>query len=821
MKVCAFALWASVICLVGVARTGAIAGTTKVDKTLVLRLTSVPAAVASPIVKVVEEVPEIDPTGLEPRAGEPVALAPGFGSGASWEERGLAESGLAWRVFYASVDRFAEVTIRVVAEGEASIFVNGVKQTGKANWRRGKHTVLVRTTGAVTSLELETADSTRVEIALDPGRELTAYGEVRQLGSVGDLVLSPDGRFLAYVAKNAHPTGAGQRRLEVFDHLENRKIATGLLGAATPLAFTSTGADLLVRTGDDVFLWRRESNEIVDVLRAEAGLGAIALSSDASFVVYSSTRGVTPPKKDGPKRRRDLREKLSDWPTAPHLFVAALGGASKRRLTLPGDCAHDSFALYPDDRRVLWTRSVPLATRPWFETEFHELSLENGTDRLITTLRMGFENRPGLTEIRIAPDGKRAAFLAPRSELGERAPVEPNVFDPDLFVLDLESGAVVNNTLHSDISPEPHLAWASDGSRLYFTATKRAVSYYYSLSRKGDTYGVSPEPGVPFPGALGAVALSPSGAVAGVFSAPDVLPELHSWSPDFGKGSFAVAEPNRVVAARRRFVAPERFQADEGEQRFDAWLYRPSSLPADSKVPVVVYYYGGATPTMFGFSDTHQYLVANGYAVLVVNPRGCGGYGDEWSLAHVGDWGEVAGQGIVAALDAALEKEPRLDGSKVGCYGGSYGGFMTLWLASRYPERFHAAVSMYGISNLASYFGEGQWGFTYGDQAMATRYPWTDEEYFVKHSPLFHAENVKAAVLLLHGEVDSNVTITESEQMFTALDLLGREVELVRFPNEDHGLRGTIDNRIAHREMILDWFDKHLRGQPEAWNARW
>lgn len=823
MKVVALASSiAAIVFAVDLPIAAAFAGTQNVERALVLAIDGASPPVAAPGAKAVEVLPEFDVVGLEPKAGD-TAWIKLNGEPARWIDTGVTAATAGWIVVYVTVDRFAAIGVEVKAEGEASVWVDGAKQTGKANWRRGKHTVAIRASGKVSSVEITGPDEAVVETSRDPTREWCDYREVKTFGSISNVVISDDGRFVAYLVKDASPGANAPRRLEVFDGADGRIRVLGIGSPPTPLQFGKGGDHLLLRQGDDVHLWSPATNQIHEVLRGEPGLSAIALMKQAGFVVYSGTRGVASPKKDGPRRRSDLREKLSDWPTSPHLFLASVIGDAKtrRRLTLPGDCALDSFALFPDDVRVLWTRSIAIPERPWFETEFHELDLRTGADRVVTTLRMGFENRPGLTEIRIAPDGKRAAFLAPRSELGSRTEVEPNVFDPDLWILDLESGTATNATIDSDVSPEAHFEWSQDGSRLWFSGIERAITRIYSLTRDGDRFVVEVAPGAPFEGAASTVAIAQDGTVASVFSSPDRLAELRVTRPENGGRPLLVSFPNHSLTENRRCITPERFSSFDGDRRFDAWLYRPTSFPGDGKIPLVVYYYGGATPTMYGYSDMHQYLAANGYAVLVVNPRGCGGYGDEWSRAHVADWGEIAGADIVAALDAALAREPRLDGSKVGCYGGSYGGFMTLWLAARYPERFHAAVSLYGISNLVSYFGEGQWGYTYGDQAMADKVPWRDEEYFVKHSPLFHAEDVKAAVLLLHGEVDSNVTITESEQMFTALDLLGKEVELVRFPGEDHGLRGTTDNRIAHREMILDWFDKHLRGLPEAWGARW
>ena len=91
----------------------------------------------------------------------------------------------------------------------------------------------------------------------------------------------------------------------------------------------------------------------------------------------------------------------------------------------------------------------------------------------------------------------------------------------------------------------------------------------------------------------------------------------------------------------------------------------------------------------------------------------------------------------------------------------------------------------------------------------------------MNQSPLFKADKIDAALLLLHGDSDVNVPSIESEQIFTALKVLDKEVAYVRFADEDHGIAGKHSNLIAHRSMILEWFDKHLKDQPEGWEIRW
>ncbi len=813
----------------------ALSGVTPISQTLRLgplsRLTSI-ATPDSKKDKSVEPQYELDVESLWPRDKDTVLLAPGLASGGTapaWTAVPLSDpfSDLTWLVVYVDLDRFASAEVKVEADGAYELFVDGAKAKGRANWRRGRHRLAIRTEGTVKSIAIDVTGEARVDPTLDPKHGLSDYAETKQFGSVSSPVISDDGRYLAYVVKEPSANGTGARRLEIVDTNGGSKVACGVFGAATPIEWTKDGSQLLLKSGDDIVLWSRDGSGSRTVLAGEKTISKFDLASNAQFIVYAATDGVKDKPESGPKRRVELREKLSDWPTSPHLFLASVGGATRRRLTLPGDCVYDAFSIFPNDRELLWLRSVPVAERPWFETEFHRLDLYNGKDKVVATLRMGFENRPGLTDIAISPDGKRVAFLAPRSELGAKADVEPNVFDPDLFVLDLESGVAKNMTEASDVSPEARLRWSADGNTLYFEGTQRAAQRVYAMKFAADGAKIEPLGFAPFEGAISAISIAPNGAFGGVFSAPDRLPELHCSRPEFGKGTLLVAAPNKALESRFAFSKPQAWDTlpvaggSDSPTPIQAWLYRPDGrFVVDGKVPLVVYYYGGATPTLFGFNDLHQYLVANGFGVLVVNPRGCGGYGDAFSLSHVADWGDRAGADILAALASALEKEPHLDTTKVGCYGGSYGGFMTMWLVS-HSDRFAAAVSMYGIANLASYFGDGQWGYTYGDQATAKLYPWSDSDFYVKHSPLFSAQNIHTPLLLLHGDVDTNVPPNESEQMFTALKLLGRDVELVRFPGEDHGLRGKDEDRIAHREMLLDWFDAKLRGQPAAWKARW
>ncbi|MCG8462456.1 MAG: prolyl oligopeptidase family serine peptidase, partial [Holophagales bacterium] len=166
-----------------------------------------------------------------------------------------------------------------------------------------------------------------------------------------------------------------------------------------------------------------------------------------------------------------------------------------------------------------------------------------------------------------------------------------------------------------------------------------------------------------------------------------------------------------------------------------------------------------------------------------------------------------------------LDAHPSVDASRVGAIGASYGGFMTMHLLT-HTDLFTAAISHAGISNLSSYWGRGWWGYLYSAAASAESFPWNARDLYVGQSPIFSADRIRTPLLLLHGDADVNVPAVESHQMYTALKLLGREVELIEIGGEDHTIL-TYPKRKLWARTILAWFDRYLKGQPEAWEHLW
>ena len=232
----------------------------------------------------------------------------------------------------------------------------------------------------------------------------------------------------------------------------------------------------------------------------------------------------------------------------------------------------------------------------------------------------------------------------------------------------------------------------------------------------------------------------------------------------------------------------------------------------NEKYPVILSIHGGPHGMHgYAFNPTVQALAAHGYAVLLINPRGSSGYGQKFADGCVNDWGGGDYRDLMKGVDEALARFPFLDKDRMGVMGGSYGGYMTNWVITQ-TDRFKAAVASASLSNLISFYSTS----LYQDliHAEFNGHPWenggNNYDLLWERSPLKHIKKAKTPLLLLHGEQDNDVHITQAEEMYTAMRMRGVECVFVRYPREGHGLREP-----RHREdslaRALQWFDRYLK----------
>jgi dipeptidyl aminopeptidase/acylaminoacyl peptidase len=247
------------------------------------------------------------------------------------------------------------------------------------------------------------------------------------------------------------------------------------------------------------------------------------------------------------------------------------------------------------------------------------------------------------------------------------------------------------------------------------------------------------------------------------------------------------------------------------DNELQGWILKPPDFDASQKYPSILEIHGGPR-VQYGHFFMHEfyYLAAHGYVVYFCNPRGGQGYGEAHAKSIWNNWGTADYNDVMAWADFVQQK-PYIDKERMGVTGGSYGGYMTNWIIS-HTERFKAAVTQRCVSNLISMYGSSD--FNWGFQAeFGNEPPWENVENYWRQSPMKYIGNVKTPTLVIHSEQDLRCAIEQGEQVFVALKKLGVDTEMVRFPDEPHGLSrgGRTDRRIQRLNHILRWFDRYLK----------
>jgi len=212
-------------------------------------------------------------------------------------------------------------------------------------------------------------------------------------------------------------------------------------------------------------------------------------------------------------------------------------------------------------------------------------------------------------------------------------------------------------------------------------------------------------------------------------------------------------------------------------------------------------------PASFGMSRAIvAALSSQGYYVLLPNPRGSYGQGEDFTRANVKDFGGGDLRDNLAGVDAAIAKYP-IDPSRLGVTGWSYGGYMTMWTVTQ-TKRFRAAVAGAGIANWQSYYGQNlidQWMIPFFGASV-----YDDPAMYEKSSPIHYIKNVTAPTLVVVGERDAECPAVQSFEFWHALKTLKVPTELIVYEGEGHHFMKPA-HRIDMQDRMVGWFNKHLK----------
>ncbi len=240
----------------------------------------------------------------------------------------------------------------------------------------------------------------------------------------------------------------------------------------------------------------------------------------------------------------------------------------------------------------------------------------------------------------------------------------------------------------------------------------------------------------------------------------------------------------------------------------EGFLVKPINSNPNEKYPTILWNHGGPVSQFeYDFHSVAQLLSANGYAVLLINPRGSSGYGQEFSEILFADWGNKDFEDVIAGVDYAIEIGIT-DPEKLGVGGWSYGGILTNYVITQ-SDRFKGAISGASEALYRSNYGHDHYQLYW---ELELGLPWENPEAWEKISPFNKVADIVTPTLWIGGSDDWNVPIINSEQMYQAMKRLGMETKLVVYPDEHHGIKkpSFIKDRY---ERYLNWFGKYVKQQ--------
>ena len=273
--------------------------------------------------------------------------------------------------------------------------------------------------------------------------------------------------------------------------------------------------------------------------------------------------------------------------------------------------------------------------------------------------------------------------------------------------------------------------------------------------------------------------------------------------------------------AKVRLAAPQPFVARSADgTEVPCWAIAPLGAGAGRRCPTLLNVHGGPF-TSYGnrFFDEFQIEAGNGFGVLYCNPRGSSGYDEAWGRAvrwpeaevdPGSGWGGVDFDDVMACVDEGCRRFDWVDPDRLGILGGSYGGYMTSW-AIGHTQRFKAACSERACNNLLTLETNSDIASSF--RAIVGRTYLDDAAAYLRQSPISYVSQITTPVLILHSEDDLRCPVSQAEELFVALRLLGRDPVLVRFPGESHELSrsGSPRHRVERARLIVDWFREKLK----------
>ena len=666
-----------------------------------------------------------------------------------------------------------------------------------------------------------------VTTAAGNGAKRLTVMDVFNIEYAADPQISPDGKRVIYVRQFADVmTDRRHSNLWIvnFDGTDHRPLTTGHYSDASPR--WSPDGQRIVFTSDrdgspQLYMRWMDSGQIAKLTNLQNPPSGLAWSPDGKQIAFTSMVPERP-------------AQVAAMPAAPpgakwaepavvidqlvyrfdqvgylktgyvHLFVVPAEGGTPRQVS-SGNFHHGgagfrgSEAVWtPDGKHLLMSvnRRKDADLEP-LDTEIFEYAVADGAARALTS-RKGPDGSPA-----VSPDGRRVAYLGFDDRYQGYQVTQLYVMNRDGSNPRLLSGGLDRDARRP--------IWAADGSGIYIQYDDKGNTRlgFYDLDGKLKNLTGNIGSGPSAYGG-GSYTVARNGAFALTYGRPDV-------PGDIAVGTHANPAPRVITAVNEDLLADRKlgqveeiwYKSSKDGRQIQGWILKPPDFTPAKKYPLILEIHGGPFAN-YGdrFSLEKQMWAAKDYVILYTNPRGSTSYGGDFgNLIHHAYPGDDFFD-LNAGVDAVVAKG-YIDADNLFITGGSGGGVLTSWVIGR-TTRFRAAATVYPVINWYSFV------LTTDIAGMVSKYwfpglPWDNVEHYEKRSLLSVVKNVKTPTMVITGEEDYRTPMSESEQYYQALKLLGVETVLVRVPGEPHGIQRRPSHHMAKMLNIVGWFDQHMK----------
>jgi len=661
-----------------------------------------------------------------------------------------------------------------------------------------------------------------------PASDRLTVDNIFDLELVSDPQISPDGEHIVYV-RQFSDIMSDQRKSNLwiihFDGTGNRPLTSGNFSDQSP-KWSSDGKELIFvsdRGGSpQIYRYWLAEGQMAQVTRLTAPPESIAWSPDGKWIAFTmlvpeelpKVKGMPAPP-EGAKWSEPARviDKLVYRFNGPgylkpgytQLFVVPAEGGTPSQISR-GNYQHGGAGFRasqpvwsPDSRSVLLSanRRDDFEMEP-LDTEIYEFSVPDGTMKALTS-RRGPDGSPV-----VSPSGDAIAYLG----FDDRYQGYQNTL---LYVAGRDGSSPKSLTKDFDrsvYSPQ----WAPDGKGVFFLTDDQGVTSLQFVDMAGKRLVLAKNigSGVSAYGGGSAFSFSKNGRFAFTTCGPDrpgdlAVASLEEPSPRIITG----VNEDLFLGKELGAVEEIRYRSSLDNREIEGWIIKPPSFDPHKKYPLILEIHGGPFANYGPRFDIEKQLMAGrDFVVLYTNPRGSTSYGEEFgNLIHHAYPGDDFFD-LNSGVDAVIEKG-YVDPEELYVTGGSGGGVLTCWMIGR-TDRFRAAATVYPVINWYSFVLTSDIG------NFVTRYwfpgmPWDFVEHYESRSLLSRVKNVKTPTMVMTGEEDFRTPMSESEQYYQALKLLGVESVLVRVPGEPHGISRRPSHHVAKVLSIINWFEQHRK----------